>query len=149
MDLATRPARAGGLNRAIPTEVSGLDYVDANIIATTYLPPRWGLMIKMGFLLRLLYLGLINTLLALGSTILLCKWLVGWHLQRSTSARRQLILARIEVEEKDHLSKLRHSSRSEDGDWEKVESHASGFASNGERSQDDWKGIVGFFHPFW
>ena len=103
----------------------------------------------MGFLLRVLYLGFINTLLALSSTFFLCKWLLGWHLQRSTSARRELILARIEVEEKDHHSKLRHSFKSDDGDWEKIESHASQSAPNGGKLQDDWKGVVGFFHPFW
>ena len=103
----------------------------------------------MGILLRILYLGVINTLIALGSTLLLCKWLVGWHLQRSTWARRELILARIEIEESDYQSKLRHSSKSDDGDWEKIESYASGSAPNGGKSEDDWKGVVGFFHPFW
>lgn len=103
----------------------------------------------MGFLLRILYLGFVNTLLALISTFFLCKWLVGWHLQRSTAARRELILARIEVEEQDYQSKLRHSPKSDDGDWEKVESYASGSAPNGGKSQDCWKGVIGFFHPFW
>ena len=107
------------------------------------------LRLKMGFLLRLLLFGFINTLIALGSTFLLCKWLVGWHLQRSTSARRELILARIDIEEQDYQSKLRHSARSDDGDWEKIESYATGSAPNGGKSQEDWKGVVGFFHPFW
>lgn len=105
--------------------------------------------LEMGFLLRVLCLGFVNTFLALGSTFFLCKWLLGWHLQRSTSPRRELILARIEIEEQDYQSKLRHSSKSDDGDWEKVERYASGSAPNGGKSQDDWKGVVGFFHPFW
>ncbi len=103
----------------------------------------------MGFLLRFLCLGFINTFLALASTFFLCKWLVGWHLQRSTAARRELILARIEVEEQDHQSRIRNSPKSDDGDWEKIETYASGSAFNGGKLQDDWKGIVGFFHPFW
>jgi alpha-1,2-mannosyltransferase len=103
----------------------------------------------MGFLLRLLYLGFINTLLASISTFFLCKWLVGWHLQRSTAARRELILARIGVEEQDYHSKIRHSPKSDDGDWEKVESYASGSAPDGGKLQENWKGVVGFFHPFW
>lgn len=74
---------------------------------------------------------------------------VGWYLRHRTSTRRDLVLARVKVEEDDFESKEKRSRKSEDDDWERVESYAAGIAKNGEKADDDWQGVVGFFHPFW
>jgi hypothetical protein len=37
----------------------------------------------------------------------------------------------------------------EDQDWEKVEKNVVKSAPNGLAVDDDWSGLVGFFHPFW
>lgn len=74
---------------------------------------------------------------------------VGWSIRRKTGGRRELILARVQEEERDYRSKQNKSPK-EDEDWEKVEGYATGTAPNGELPQDEeWDGVVGFFHPFW
>ena len=106
--------------------------------------------------MRLLYWSYLNTLLALGLTLLVGKWLlwsvgiaVGWYLRRKTAARRKSILAQVQLEEESFQSQERFSPNSDDGDWERVESHAAGTASNGGQAEKDWQGVIGFFHPFW
>lgn len=34
-------------------------------------------------------------------------------------------------------------------EWESVDAYAVGTAKNGEKTEEEWDGIVGFFHPFW
>ena len=74
----------------------------------------------------------------------------GWHLRRKTQSRRQMILAQVRAEQKAYLlSKGRPSPKSDDEDWEKVESQVSGKSKSGVKRDDEWSGIIGFFHPFW
>lgn len=76
--------------------------------------------------------------------------IAGNHLRRRTRARRQLILDRVKEDEEQLSSTTRPSPRSEDEDWERVESHAANTAVKGEIRQDkDYAGVIGFFHPFW
>lgn len=103
----------------------------------------------MSFVIHAIYLSFINILLALCFTFFLSKWLAGWYLRRRAHARREIILARTKIEEHDYQSKLRHSPKSDDGEWEKLEKSISGSATNREKLEEDWEGIVGFFHPFW
>lgn len=95
----------------------------------------------------------IVTSLVLGVSAFLYKNIlqitVGWSHRRRTRARRDLILARVKVEESQYQLSAQHSPRSEDGEWEKVEKHADGSAPNGKESGNEWEGIIGFFHPFW
>lgn len=97
--------------------------------------------------------ALIASLLAVSSSTYLCKWLlqatVGWSLQRRTRARRTLILARVKVEESQYQLSTRQSPKSDDGEWEKVEKSTADPTRNGEEANDEWEGIIGFFHPFW
>jgi hypothetical protein len=74
---------------------------------------------------------------------------VGKHLRRKTNARRDLILERVVLDEE--LSAPPSApTKTEDEDWEQVESYALGTAVNGDVHQDkDYAGIIGFFHPFW
>ena len=74
---------------------------------------------------------------------------VGWYLRRKTSSRRELILARVEVEEDDHRSKQRHSPKSEDEGWERIENNGGSAESTEDKANAEWKGVIGFFHPFW
>ncbi|KAL8956886.1 MAG: hypothetical protein Q9193_005704 [Seirophora villosa] len=78
----------------------------------------------------------------------LLQIIVGWSLRRRTRARRDILLARVKVEESQYQLSAQHSTRSDDGDWEKVDKHAAGSAPNRTEPGDDWEGIIGFFHPF-
>ncbi|KAL8666188.1 MAG: hypothetical protein Q9202_001695 [Teloschistes flavicans] len=96
--------------------------------------------------------GFVNTILTVGITAYIFKWLfqttVGWYLRQKTSAQRSLILARVKLEESQLQLRESQVPKSDDGEWEKVEGHATGSAPNGQEADDEWEGIVGFFHPF-
>lgn len=79
----------------------------------------------------------------------LLQIIVGWSLRRRTRARRDILLARVKFEQSQYQLSAQQSTRSDDGEWEKVEKHAAGSAPNGKDPGDDWEGIIGFFHPFW
>lgn len=92
-------------------------------------------------------------LVILGILLIIGKWLVrsagttfGWYLRRKTAARRQAILLQVRSEETDYQSQ---GKKSDDGDWEKLETHAVGSSPNGGQADDEWEGTIGFFHPFW
>jgi alpha-1,2-mannosyltransferase len=78
---------------------------------------------------------------------------LGWYLRKKTDGRRCHILELVEADEKKYLEEKRRSSSSEssgeDGEWEKLDAYTTGTAENGGKGDDDWDGIVGFFHPFW
>lgn len=74
--------------------------------------------------------------------------LVGWRLYTKTAARRDNILATVKREEEDFREKEGVSTRTEDPDWVEVERQPGGTAPNGGKIRGDWKGIVGFLHPF-
>ncbi|KAK4039151.1 glycosyltransferase [Parachaetomium inaequale] len=77
---------------------------------------------------------------------------LGWYLRKKTDGRRCHILELVEAEEKKYRESRRSSTSSggagEDGGWEKLDAYTAGTARNGEEGDDDWDGIVGFFHPF-
>lgn len=74
----------------------------------------------------------------------------GDHLRRRTSARRELILQRVKLDEQQLSPKLQASPRTEDEDWERVESYAVSKSVQGDIHQEkDYAGVIGFFHPFW
>ncbi|KAJ5709980.1 CAZyme family GT4 [Penicillium malachiteum] len=89
----------------------------------------------------------------------------GWLIRRRTRSRREYVIARARLEEEEHRAPRPKSSttslarsQAEDEDWEKVDSSSgaktvsssdSGDGSKSEgTAQDDWDGIIGFFHPF-
>lgn len=74
---------------------------------------------------------------------------IGWFLHRKTIARRELIAARVRVEENDLKSKGARSGSSEDNDWERVESYGASIPGTEDKENGQWDGIVGFLHPFW
>lgn len=102
------------------------------------------------------YVRVITSIVAIAVTISAGRWLtkyagqtIGWYIRQRTSARRKIILSEVRAEEKDYRAKKRLSPKSDDEDWEKVESHAVGSTKNGDVAEDGWEGVVGFFHPFW
>lgn len=97
-----------------------------------------------------------NSLLAILLALLVGRWLIytvgkgfGSYLKRKTTARRQSMLKRVRVEEEAVRYFYRRSRKSEDDDWEKIESYGAATSTNGSQADSDWEGIVGFFHPFW
>ena len=83
-------------------------------------------------------------------SLLLSKWLVcgaakafGSYLKRKTAARRLAVLKRVKVEEQAVVSFYRRAQKGEDDNWETTES------DNSVEADNDWEGLVGFFHPFW
>ena len=74
--------------------------------------------------------------------------LLGRRLRRSSTTRRDLLLARVAAETKSFEAEHREKTK-EDDDWEKIVPSQVGSAVNGGTADAEWSGIVGFFHPFW
>ena len=77
---------------------------------------------------------------------------LGWYLRKKTDGRRCHILDLVAADEKKYREEGRNSpggDSGEDAGWERVDAHTTGTSKNGGRADDDWDGIVGFFHPFW
>lgn len=80
---------------------------------------------------------------------------VGWVIQKRTRSRRELVLSRVRIEDEEFQARRSKSSSGgsgEDEDWEKVDSSSSGSGTAGHKQtgrDEDWNGIIGFFHPFW
>jgi len=97
-----------------------------------------------------------NSLPTILLALLVGRWLIysigkafGSYLKRKTTARRQSTMKRVHFEEEAVRSFYRRSHKSEDDDWEKIESYGAATSTNGSQADSDWEGIVGFFHPFW
>ena len=75
---------------------------------------------------------------------------VGDRLRRRTSARRELIYQRVELDEQQLQSRPQALQKTEDEDWERIESYATCTMPNGDVPDGkDFAGVIGFFHPFW
>ena len=114
------------------------------------------LMLVMYSTLRKLWPRILISVLIICASILLGKWLVnragraaGWYLKRYALARKKAIIRRVKIEEEAAQKFNRRSQKSEDDEWEKIESYGTASAINGGQADDDWEGIIGFFHPFW
>ena len=98
-----------------------------------------------------------SIILAATLAYLLSRWIfllggraVGSYLIRKSSRRRKALIAKLKLDEEREAVKTRLSPRSDDGDWEKVESYIGRTGNDAEKAEDDdWEGIIGFFHPFW
>ena len=106
---------------------------------------------------RVLWPRILNVFFIICISVLLGGWLVsraggaiGWYLKRHASTRKRAILRRVVVEEEAVQNFNRNLQRpAEDDDWEQIESYGAASAKNGGQAEDEWEGIVGFFHPFW
>jgi alpha-1,2-mannosyltransferase len=93
----------------------------------------------------LLLTTLVTVLLLLASTWLLPFLLrQGGQLLGSQIYKGSLDRRRVFLEQKPGIQKT-GSSSSEDGEWEKVEDASP---SDLKGKDKNWKGIIGFFHPF-
>ncbi|PLB46925.1 putative alpha-1,2-mannosyltransferase [Aspergillus steynii IBT 23096] len=79
---------------------------------------------------------------------------VGWVIQKRTKSRRELVLSRVRIEDEEFQARRSKSSpggSGDDEDWEKVDSSSSSSGTAGHKQSgrdEDWGGIIGFFHPF-
>lgn len=86
---------------------------------------------------------------------ILCS--VGWLVQNRSRSRREQIVSQVRAEEEEFQSKCARSpaqTETVEEDWEKVDSSSSSCLTPGSDKipgdgNDDWDGIIGFFHPFW
>ena len=83
---------------------------------------------------------------------------LGWFIQKRTRSRKEFIISRVRADEEEFQSKRAgksspSTSQAEDEDWEKVDTSTSSVGpagNNGHGAGDEnWDGIIGFFHPFW
>lgn len=80
---------------------------------------------------------------------------VGWLVQRRTRTRREVITSQVRAEQEEFISECAKSppqTQTVEEDWEKVDSSTSGSGTTGgnkTREDEDWDGVIGFFHPFW
>ncbi|KAI9805495.1 MAG: hypothetical protein M1825_000746 [Sarcosagium campestre] len=74
----------------------------------------------------------------------------GSNLKRRGETRRFMIIARVHADEEIYVKDGSRSaaSGSDDDDWERLEKHSAASAKNGGQAEQDWQGIVGFFHPY-
>lgn len=71
---------------------------------------------------------------------------MGSYLNRSSQTRRELLVARVATEQKNHEAEAKNDMKEDE--WEEIEGSMVGSAVNGGKADKDWHGIVGFFHPF-
>jgi alpha-1,2-mannosyltransferase len=74
--------------------------------------------------------------------------LLGHQLRRSSRTRRELLLARVASETKKHEAEQKNKKK-EDDDWEEVGNITASSKLSAGKTDSEWDGIVGFFHPFW
>jgi acyl-CoA synthetase (AMP-forming)/AMP-acid ligase II len=77
--------------------------------------------------------------------------LLGHRLRQASEEVRGVLSLKTTNEQKQHDAERggQQKSKKEEDEWEKIESPLTGMADNGGRFGPDWKGFVGFFHPFW
>jgi alpha-1,2-mannosyltransferase len=93
---------------------------------------------------------LICALLSTPFVIPLAFRCLGSVLCRRSKGRRALLRARVELEEDAYRAHEARQSKSEDEEeWERVESYAAGQSRSSVTDENDWDGVIGFFHPFW
>ena len=103
-----------------------------------------------------------SLLLTFALVTLLLPWLVprcfrlaaqtvGWYIRQKTAGRRELLLSKAVANRNtkpQQIPKRNVLDEEEDG-WEKVDTYVPVTVPNGGKSDENWSGVVGFFHPFW
>lgn len=78
---------------------------------------------------------------------------MGWTLKKKTEGRRAHLIGLMDEENKKSTDKdFESKSSSSSGEWQKVhEADAGAFAGTdgADKTDKEFDGIVGFFHPFW
>jgi hypothetical protein len=73
---------------------------------------------------------------------------IGYYLRRKSEGRRSQILDLVEREEEAWEKEVKDSRRDSE-EWDTLEGYGGGSVGNGEKGENEFDGIVGFFHPFW
>lgn len=92
-----------------------------------------------------LLLSVVASFLLFPATVRFLGEQVGHYLRRSSRTRRELLLARVATESNKYEAE---HAEIEDHDWEEIASVATD-GKAGSKGDQQWEGIVGFFHPFW
>lgn len=74
---------------------------------------------------------------------------LGLFLQSKTQARRDAIVNKVKSEQTKYEARYGKPQSSSDEDWEKVGGAIGKVASREGKVDENWEGIIGFFHPFW
>lgn len=74
---------------------------------------------------------------------------LGFYLRNKTAGRKAQILESVVQDEAEWEKSGKGKDRRDSDEWESVDAYAAGSAKNGEKADQEWDGIVGFFHPFW
>lgn len=75
---------------------------------------------------------------------------LGWTLKKKTDGRRSHLINLMDEENKKSNEKdIESKSSSSSGEWQKVQQTDLGATNGAEKADQEWDGIVGFFHPFW
>jgi alpha-1,2-mannosyltransferase len=103
-----------------------------------------------------------SLLLTVALVVLLVPWLVprgfrltaqtvGWYIRQKTSGRRELLLSKaaVKLDKEDSQAPKEEVLDEDEEGWEKVDTYVPGSVPNGGKSDENWSGVVGFFHPFW
>lgn len=78
-----------------------------------------------------------------------CGKLLGLYVRSKSRSRRQLLFSRVQEQRDVQAPDTRPSVGRGHDDWEEIDTQYTGHAPNGGRAEEEWRGIVGFFHPFW
>lgn len=74
---------------------------------------------------------------------------VGFALRRKTSGRRQTLLAAMDEEDQKFWQENTNTKDSPSDEWETIDGASVADLGDASKTNKDWNGIVGFFHPFW
>lgn len=77
---------------------------------------------------------------------------IGWVLLKKTEGRRSLLVGLMNDDNKksaEQSTENTSAASSSSEEWEKVQSPDTKATTTEKSSQQDWDGIIGFFHPFW
>lgn len=77
---------------------------------------------------------------------------LGWVLLKKTEGRRALLVGLMNEDNKksiDQSADNTSAASSSSEEWEKVQPPGTKAKGSSDSKQQDWDGIIGFFHPFW
>lgn len=98
------------------------------------------------WLLSSLLISVLISVLFFPSIVRFLAAQVGHSLRRSSRSRRELLLARVATEAKKYEVE---APETDNHDWDEIAAVATGGKEGSSKADEQWEGIVGFFHPFW
>lgn len=99
---------------------------------------------------KIAYTALAITLLSQLALLVLARVVgsaLGWYLRRASSGRRAHLVSLMQMDQEKQKDERLWVGKPRDSGDEKKKARAA--ASGSEKPGADWRGVVGFFHPFW